>query len=310
MSKRRRPWLAALLNLVVPGLGQLYAGYPVAAVVAYGLTTLAMAAWIGSSVLLPQNRTLFLLLAAGVAAVVLGLLIHAATLSAREPTASPLRPFSDLWYFGLSAHLTLGATVGTALWTRMRNSVEAFLVPTESMAPTLLNGDYVFVAKTATVRGRLTDGSIIVFESVEEPGLKVMKRVVGLPGDTLEMTDGALRRNGRLADEPFVIHGAPTRSEDPDQRAKMRRWQIAHTVAIDPGSYAPDLQHWGPLVVPPDSLFALGDNRDASYDSRYYGFIPLARVLGQPRLVYMSIERDTARAARRVRWSRVGVGVR
>jgi signal peptidase I len=310
MSKRRRPWLAALLNLFVPGLGQLYAGYPVAALVAYGLTTLAMGAWIGSSVAFPESRALFLFLAAGVVAVVVGLLVQAARLSARDPAASPLRPFSDLWYFCLSAYLTLGAIVGTALWTRVRQSVEAFLVPSGSMAPALLPGDYLFVAKTSAARGRLAHGSIVVFESVEEPGLKVVKRVVGLPGDTLEMAGGALRRNGRLAEEPFAMHGEPARSEDPEQRAKMRGWQIAHVAEVDQSRYDPDLQHWGPLVVPPDSLFALGDNREASYDSRYYGFVPVASVLGQPRLIYMSIERDTTRSARGVRWSRVGLGVR
>jgi signal peptidase I len=137
------------------------------------------------------------------------------------------------------------------------------------------------------------------------------KRVVGMPGDTLMMTGGRLRRNGRELAESYAIHHDPTRSEDALQRAKMRTWQSAHLVGVDPGNYAPDLQSWGPLVVPPDSLFALGDNRDASYDSRYYGFIPFTHVLGRPWLVYFSVDFDpTAAAAGKaqgsIRWSRIG----
>jgi signal peptidase I len=134
----------------------------------------------------------------------------------------------------------------------------------------------------------------------------VIKRVVGLPGDTLTMTAGTLRRNGRELREPYAVHGDPTRSEDPEQRAKMRAWQRGHTVSVDEGSYAPDLQSWGPIVVPPDSFFGLGDNRDASYDSRYYGFIPLRGIIGQPALVYFSLLVDRTGSIAGVRWSRIG----
>ena len=75
-------------------------------------------------------------------------------------------------------------------------------------------------------------------------------------------------------------------------------------------AYAPDLQDWGPLVVPPDSFFALGDNRDASYDSRYYGFIPMSRVLGKPRVIYLSLEKDTSGSVTGLRWARIGARVR
>jgi signal peptidase I len=161
-----------------------------------------------------------------------------------------------------------------------------------------------------STRTNLTHGSVVVFEAVDEPGLKVIKRVLGLPGDTVWMTSGSLHRNGRRLEEPFIIHSDQTRSEDPEQRGHMRSWQVAHTVALDTVSYAPDLQDWGPLVVPPDSFFALGDNRDASYDSRYYGFIPMSRVLGKPRVIYLSLEIDTSGSITGLRWARIGGRVR
>jgi signal peptidase I len=191
------------------------------------------------------------------------------------------------------------------------HSCEAFRVPSGSMEPTLLIGDYIWLDNTHKARTGFGDGSVVIFESVEEAGLKVSKRVVGMPGDTLQMRNGALRRNGRDLSEPYVIHVDPRRSEDPVQRAKMRDWQMPHAATRDTGSYAPDLQSWGPVVVPPDSFFALGDNRDASYDSRYYGFIPFGHVLGQPWLVYFSLVMEPADAAGSsqasgVRWSRIG----
>ena len=82
----------------------------------------------------------------------------------------------------------------------------------------------------------------------------------------------------------------------------MQSWQSQYLAAPSAEPYSPDLEHWGPVVVPVDSLFVLGDNRDASYDSRYYGFIPRSNVLGQPRVVYFSY--DSAQS--QVRWARLG----
>ena len=90
------------------------------------------------------------------------------------------------------------------------------------------------------------------------------------------------------------------------QRAKMKVWQTQHLAASTP-EYAPDLQTWGPVVVPPDSFFALGDNRDASYDSRYYGFVPFENIVGTPSVIYFSFEpRSPEPFLGRVRWRRIG----
>ena len=88
----------------------------------------------------------------------------------------------------------------------------------------------------------------------------------------------------------------------------MRRWQLPEYAGDDPGDYWPDLHDWGPLVVPPDSLFVLGDNRDASYDSRYWGFVPRSKVRGRPVIIYFSREPDSWHALpflSRVRWGRI-----
>jgi signal peptidase I len=135
-----------------------------------------------------------------------------------------------------------------------------------------------------------------------------VKRLIGVPGDTLAMEAGQLYRDGQRVDEPYALHGDPHRSEDPIQRAKMREWQIPHLVHRDTASYQPDLHDWGPIVVPPDSFFMMGDNRDSSYDGRYWGFLPRKNVRGRPLVVYFSYDPNSWKSLpflTAVRWGRI-----
>jgi signal peptidase I len=210
--------------------------------------------------------------------------------------------------------------VALVVWQVVRTLViEAFRIPSGSMERTLLVGDFLFVnkflygAEVPFTGKRLpavrepARGDIVVFDSVEED-LKVVKRLVGVAGDTLEMRLGVLYRNGVALDEPYAQSIDPDRSEDPLMRARMRAWQVDHFAGPVPPDYAPDLHDWGPVVVPRDSLFVLGDNRDGSYDGRYWGFLPRKNVRGTPVLVYFSYDATQfTRAAflTEVRWRRL-----
>jgi signal peptidase I len=216
---------------------------------------------------------------------------------------------------------TKSIIVALIVWFFLRTFlVEAFRIPSGSMENTLLIGDFLFVnkalygAEVPIINKRLPAvreprrDDILVFDSVEEEGLKVVKRLIGMPGDTLSMENGELFRNGERVNEPYAVHGDPTRSEDPIQRAKMREWQLPHLVRRDPATYQPDLQEWGPIVVPPDSYFMMGDNRDSSYDGRYWGFLHRANVRGKPLVVYFSYDPGSWRALpflTAVRWGRL-----
>ncbi|MEP7326475.1 MAG: signal peptidase I, partial [Gemmatimonadota bacterium] len=151
-------------------------------------------------------------------------------------------------------------------------------------------------------------GDILVFDSVEQEGMKIVKRLIGMPGDTLSMENGDLYRNGMKVDEPYAVRSDAAKSEDPFQRAKMRQWQIRYLVNRDPATYQPDLHDWGPIVVPPDSLFMMGDNRDSSYDGRYWGFLPRINVRGTPLIVYYSYDKTSYKPLRfltAIRWGRL-----
>ena len=207
------------------------------------------------------------------------------------------------------------------LWLTIRTFlVEAFRIPSGSMESTLLPGDMLFVNKAVygpVVPGlgiRLpawrepVRGDVLIFDSVEQPGEKIVKRLVGLPGDTLVMRAGVLFRNGQVAAEPFVRHQDLARSESTETRRRMRLWQERYLVG-DSMHYAPDLQDWGPIVVPSDALFVLGDNRDVSYDGRFWGFLPRANVRGTPLWVYFSYDPETGARLPQffaIRWHRLG----
>jgi signal peptidase I len=235
---------------------------------------------------------------------------------ASAAAAHPTRSFA-IWLW----EWTKSILVALVVWFLLRTFlVEAFRIPSGSMENTLLIGDFLFVnkalygAEVPLVGARLPPvreprrNDILVFDSVEEPGLKVVKRLVGMPGDTLSMEGGQLYRNGRRVDEPYVVHTDQARSEDAMQRLKMREWQLPHLVLRDAATYKPDLQEWGPIVVPADSFFMMGDNRDSSYDGRYWGFLPRDNVRGRPLLVYFSYDPSSWRALpflTAVRWSRL-----
>ena len=197
--------------------------------------------------------------------------------------------------------------------------IEAFRIPSSSMENTLLVGDFLFVNKAVfgpeipltgirlpSFREPLRN-DILVFDSVEED-LDVVKRAVGVAGDTLEMRGGDLYRNSVRAEEPFAIRSDGAKTESAEMREKMRAWQARHLVGRDPATYAPDLHDWGPIVVPPGSYFMMGDNRDESYDGRYWGFLPRRNVRGTPMFVYYSYNAGSWKAApwvSDIRWGRL-----
>jgi signal peptidase I len=177
--------------------------------------------------------------------------------------------------------------------------LQAFEIPSSSMEDTLLIGDHVFVnreqfAPKTNWMGPLLPyrdikrGDIVVFLSPAEPGLYVVKRIMGVPGDRLHLRDGMVYRNGEKLTEPYVMHKGPI-FYDP------YRDNFPAVPPSDAYNVSPDWQlqmrshiEGEDIVVPADSYFGMGDNRDVSLDSRYWGFIPKENVIGRPMFVYWS----------------------
>ena len=208
-----------------------------------------------------------------------------------------------------------------ALFLAVRTfGVEAFKIPTASMEGTLLVGDFLLVNKAiygAHLPG--TDfslpalreperGDVIVFNPPHDPGRNYVKRLVGVPGDTLEMRDKVLYLNGEPVPEPYARYT----DRVGDAHHDSMDWQENYLVA-NPRRYVPSRDSWGPIVVPPRRFFVLGDNRDNSEDSRYWSFVHRDAIRGQPWRVYYSFESDGESRFdffTGVRWGRLGHRIR
>ena len=187
-------------------------------------------------------------------------------------------------------------------------ALQAFEIPSSSMENTLLIGDHVFVDRTmlAPVTKWINKlipyrdpkhGDIFVFVSPAQPGLYVVKRVMGIPGDRIHLQDGAVYRNGEKLNEPYVVRCDEQtssaglcetmdsyRDNFPNGRGRISECEGCAEWRRALPSYVQD----GDLVVPPGKIFAMGDNRDLSLDSRYWGFVPRENVIGRPMFIYWS----------------------
>ena len=306
-TDQREPWLAALANFGGSGLGHVYSGQALTGLLLLGgamLTMLlvgAVVVWLPPS---PIAATLVWFLP-------LGYVCAATGLGWRAARAAP-QPFVPrwynrwYWYLAYASVVYVSLVVGAVPWIR-RHLFEAFRVPSGSMEPAVLAGEFLMVPRTGSARCHPQRGAMVGYTWVEKPGLKTIKRIAGMGGDTLAMRGGQLLLNGQAVHEPYVRHDATLVHADSPERAKMRAWQVEHFVGTVPASYNPDVSDWGPVAVPHGMMFVLGDNRDHSYDSRHYGFVPTANVLGQPRLVYWSFEPSAASG--HIRWKRLGSGI-
>jgi signal peptidase I len=180
--------------------------------------------------------------------------------------------------------------------------VQPFRIPSESMERTLLVGDFLLVNKMAFAPPgnwewllpyrTVQRGDIIVFHFPPDPPEHVVKRVIGLPGDHVHLEKGLAWVNGRRLDEPWVVF-EPAYPDD-------FRDSFPTELYTDPGVDA----HWwmqmradvreGDLVVPQGYYFVLGDNRNFSRDSRYWGFVPRSDIVGRPFVIYFSLREPSA----------------
>ena len=177
---------------------------------------------------------------------------------------------------------------------------QPFVIPSASMESTLMTGDHFIVDKLAYAPSnswsarllpyeQIQRGDIIVFRYPVDERQNYIKRVIGLPGDRLRLENGAVWRNGVPLDEKYVQHifpfapnqyrdNFPAGTPNPGELDWRAQQMLEYSV------------RGGELVVPPGNVFAMGDNRDNSLDSRYWGFVPEENIVGKPVLVWWSYE--------------------
>jgi signal peptidase I len=198
--------------------------------------------------------------------------------------------------------------------------VQAFKIPSPSMEPTLLVGDHLLVNKFIFGgRGYWFDhllpyreiqrGDIIVFKFPFQDHPHYVKRVIGVPGDRVKIVDQLVYVNGKRLSEPYVQRDPsadydPFRDNFPPHTPHFLQSTMQPEWAADIMNHVQD----GELVVPPDKYFAMGDNRDHSWDSRYWGFVDHDAIMGRPVVIYWSVSgEDDQSADRKVDGWLVGV---
>lgn len=181
---------------------------------------------------------------------------------------------------------------------------QAFVIPTSSMQDTLLIGDHLLVDKLSYAPpGPLTKhllpyqepkhGDIIVFRYPADLNQTLVKRLIGIPGDHLKIDRGVVYRNGIRLNEPYVYHKYaydPMSDNFPTPCCRPVKEEVAQKAQQEM------LDHdvsGGEVIVPADRYFAMGDNRDVSSDSRFWGFVPRENVVGKPILIYWSYRAST-----------------
>jgi signal peptidase I len=179
--------------------------------------------------------------------------------------------------------------------------VQAFIVPTPSMDTTVMVGDHLLVDKLSYAPAGsfaryllpYTDpkrGDIIVFRYPMDISQNYVKRVMGVPGDHIRVVDKVVYLNGKPLQEPYAQHIFPNLEPYRDNFPGEPRGPVYDRAKQMLAEHVEN----GELVVPPDSYFAMGDNRDNSLDSRYWGFVPRENIIGKPLLIFWSYDAPTA----------------
>ena len=199
----------------------------------------------------------------------------------------------------LAAVQSLASTIVIAVFV-ITFIVQAFQIPSESMENTLLIGDYLLVDKVHYGRGgiwghilpyaQIRRGDIVVFRYPVHPEQHFVKRAIGLPGDHIRLMNKTVVVNGQPMRENYVVYHSPL--PDPYRDDFPATSYMSSNVEARWWVEMRKLVKNGELIVPPDMYFVLGDNRDESLDSRYWGFVPRENIIGTPLVIYWSFDRN------------------
>ena len=251
--KKRKPILAFLLSLVTPGLGQMYNGqfrkgisYLVGFFLVYIVFSFLLFNFYGMIFYVIVMIGFFLFVLIG------------AVRGAVKFKTIELKSYNK-WYIYLIIFLLSNAAIRPLVgWTIKNNIARSYKIPSSGMAPTLLVGDHLVADMRIYKSEKPKRGDIIIFEFPKDPSKDFIKRVIGMEGEKVEVINNKIYINQKLLDDPW---GYFTKDY-------------------------PVLDTFGPVVVPKDSLFVLGDNRNNSQDSRFWGFVNREKVKGKALYLY------------------------
>ena len=270
-SVPRKWYWAGLFSYLAPGLGQIYNGQATRGLLFYCLFSLwGSLLFVVSSNAMKHHflslHVIVLFLCLIVAFFIFLFIIIDAIRGAKRMKDPYHRKVYNKWYIYLLTILVVQGVDYSVQLSINNTLVKPYRIPTASMEPTLQTGDFILNNKLSYCAHNPERGDVIIFQYPSNEKLIYVKRIVGIPGDTLEIKDKEVYMNGCRLDEPYVKH------------------IDSHILPAGAGPR----DNYGPLVVPPNEYFIMGDNRDNSLDSRYLGTVDRIKIKGKPSLIYWS----------------------
>ena len=304
ITKKRRPFLAAFLSVLVTGLGQLYNGQHKRAIAYYA--ALNSAALLLMAILTSELVEAFtgLILSMVITLCIAGIFLTSNFDAYRRSCRFPaifLTKFTQ-WYVYLAVLLIVfGFNFTMDMEAERLTRTASYNLPSRSMHPNLLQGDYL-IAKRSAYSDRLpTHGEIVLFKNPKDGKTDMIRRVIALPGDQIELRKGRFYRNGEAVTRGQISR--PPGYSTTDYGGKSATFYLE--TMSDEASYmimeeiGEDWFNDIPVYdVPDDQFFVLGDNRDNSIDSHVFGFVPIKNLTDRPLYLYWSSD-----------WSRIGMAV-
>jgi signal peptidase I len=283
---RRYPWVATFLSLLMPGLGQLYCGAIIKCLCVAGLISLFGLLSILALVLDFQLSAKLVIIFQVISLLLYGIGVVDAFLSARRIRGSYQLKDYNHWVAYILFYIAFsGGCIFSSLYFR-DNLLQPFRVPSSAMFPAIWPGDRLLAAKNAYLSRNPQAGDIVIFRNPEDRRVFFLKRVVALAGDSVEIRDGDVYINDVKLKREAVAPPAVTPAQVPGGKY-LEEWNGNATYRIllseNP---APEVGQFRRTVVPKNCCFVMGDNRDASLDSRELGAIPIVGIVGKASFIY------------------------
>ena len=277
-NKPRKPWVSGLLTFFVIGLGHIYSGNPKKGVILFfGGLLLTIFAYSSCLFYAPIGPIIFITI---LISYVIYTIIDSAKLARVYSTIYIMKDYNK-WYVYIICWIIGSLFFHTSAEFAIENNlVKTYKIPSAAMKPTLTINDYiisnVFIYKLSSPKR----GDIVVFEYPEDETKNYIKRIIGVGGETIEIRNKQVFINGTIYQEAYKV------TNDPNIIQK---------------EYQPR-DNFGPKKIPKDSFFVMGDNRDHSFDSRFWGYVNKSKIKGKAVRIYWSWDKDSFS----VRWNRIG----
>lgn len=297
IAKVRKAWLAALLSFVCPGLGQLYNGQLNWCLIAFSVSLVFSV--LGTVFFFGSLSQIFSMMMLGLVLDVF-FSVHAFR-SAKKIGSMVLKKYQSRWMYILFALFLFGFPDGFGYLIPSR--LLSFQIPSASMVPTLLVGDRLVADGWSYWKGDPQRGDVVVFLYPKDESIRYVKRLIGLPGDRVELRGGVLYINGteisqKKLDVPPVIEAGQT--FDVLEEDLMG---VKHIIYRARNSFVAN--DFGPVLISEGKYFFMGDNRDRSSDSRFWGQVTRKAIVGKMRYIFFSWDSEE----KRLRSNRIGLNV-